>query len=107
MKAINVTYSVKSEFAAQNQQNVRAFIDDLAKINNPSLRYMAFLAKDGTTFNHMALYENDAAQKTLFELPSFQFFQKQRDKHGIEAEPKIEEIDLIAASFDFFQLTTA
>lgn len=106
MKIIKVTYTVKPAFARQNQQNVKAFIEDLAKINNPSLRYMAFLGKDGKTFNHFALYENDDAQKTLFELTSFKFFQKQRDESGLEDAPQVEEIDFIAASFDIFLKTT-
>jgi hypothetical protein len=95
-------YTVKPEFVSQNKQNVAAFIGDLAKINNGSLRYAAFLDKDGKTFTHLALYENEGAQKTLLDLPSFKFFQKQRDESGLESSPQIEEIELVAASFDFF-----
>lgn len=102
MKTIKVTYTVKSEFAQTNYKNVKAFIDDLAKINHPSLRYMAFLGKDGKTFNHLAAYKNDDAQKVLFDLTSFKFFQKQRDESGLEVAPQIEEIELVGASFDFF-----
>lgn len=103
MKMINVTYSVKPGFASENQKNVKAFINDLAKIANPSLRYMAFLSKDGKTFNHFALYRSDEAQKVLFDLPSFQHFQKKRDESGLEAEPQIQELELVASSFDIFE----
>ena len=102
MKTIKVTYTVKPDFVSQNKKNVAAFITDLAKNSDRSLRYMAFLGKDGKTFTHLALYENDEAQKTLFDLPSFKFFQKQRNESGLEVSPLIEEINLVAASFNFF-----
>lgn len=107
MKMIKVTYTVKSAFAAENQKNVEAFINDLAKIENPSLRYLASLSRDGKTFNHFALYQNDAAQKILFDLPSFQSFQKKRDESGLEVAPQIEELDLVASSFDIFEKASA
>jgi len=103
MKTIKVTYTVEEAFASKNQKNLEAFIDDLAKINNPDLRYIAFLGKDGKTFNHFALYVNDEAQKVLFDLPSFQSFQKQRDDSGLEVSPQIEELKLVASSFPIFQ----
>jgi hypothetical protein len=103
MKMIKVTYTVKPAFASENQKNVKAFINDLGKIANPSLRYLAFLSKDGKTFNHFALYENDEAQKVLFDLPSFQSFQKKRDESGLEVAPQIEELELVASSFNIFE----
>jgi hypothetical protein len=102
MKMIKVTYTVQPAFASENQKNVKVFINDLGKIANPSLRYLAFLSKDGKTFNHFALYENDEAQKELFDLPSFQSFQKKRDESGLEVAPQIEELELVASSFDIF-----
>jgi len=102
MKMINVTYTVKQAFASENHKNVQTFINDLARINNPDLRYLASLDKDGKTFNHFAFYKNDGAQKVLFDLPSFQTFQKKRDESGLEAPPQIRELQLIAASFDIF-----
>jgi hypothetical protein len=106
MKIIKVTYTVKPDFVPKNQENVKAFIEDLSKIDNSGLRYFAFLGGDGKTFNHFAIYEKDEAQKLLFDLPSFQFFQKERDGSGLEVSPQIEELTLVASSVNIFQNST-
>ena len=107
MKIVKVTYTVKQSFAKKNLENVKAFISDLSKIDNPDLLYNAFLGKDGATFYHMAIYRSDDAQKILFGLPSFQSFQKQRDDSGLEVSPKIEELELIASTSDIFKTQEA
>lgn len=102
MKTIRVTYTVKPAFAKQNQENVRAFIQDLEKINHPSIRYIAYAGEDGKTFTHIASYENEEGQKVLFGLESFKSFQKQRDESGLEVPPRIETIEVVAASYKLF-----
>lgn len=106
MKIIKVTYTVKPDFVSKNRENVKAFIEDLSKSNNSAIRYFAFLGSDGKTFNHFAIYEKDEAQKLLFDLPSFQFFQQQRDGSGLEVSPQIEELILVASSVNIFQNST-
>lgn len=102
MKIIKVTYTVKSTFAQKNLENVNRFIADLKQINDPAIRYTAYVGADGKTFNHFAVYQNDEAQKTLFTLESFQSFQKQRDESGLEVAPAIEELKLAGASYTIF-----
>ena len=101
MKVIKVTYTVQPAFAQKNQENVQAFITDLQKINDPGLRYHVYLASDGKTFFHFAEYTSDEAQRTLLELPSFKSFQQQRDQH-LEAEPVIEPMQFVDASYTIF-----
>jgi hypothetical protein len=102
MKIIRVTYTVKAAFAQQNLENVSKFIADLKLINDPAIRYTAYVGADGKTFNHFAVYQNEEAQKTLFALESFQSFQKQRDESGLEVAPNIEELKLASASYNIF-----
>jgi hypothetical protein len=102
MKVIKITYTVKSAFAQKNQENVQAFLKDLEKINNPALRYIAYLGEDGKTFTHVASYQNDEVQKTLFALESFKSFQRQRDESGLEVQPKVETVEVVAASYPVF-----
>ncbi len=102
MKIIRVTYTVKAAFAQQNLENVSKFIADLKQINDPAIRYTAYVGADGKTFNHFAVYQNEEAQKTLFALESFQSFQKQRDESGLEVAPNIEELKLASASYNIF-----
>ena len=102
MKTIKVTYTVKQAFAQKNQENVRAFIQDLEEINHPAIRYVAYIGEDGKTFTHIASYQSDEGQKVLFGLESFKSFQKQRDDSGLEAAPRIETVEAVAASYQLF-----
>lgn len=102
MKIVKVTYTVKPAFVTKNQENVKAFIQDVEKIGN-GIRYCSYLGEDGKTFTHFTLVENDELQKKLLGLPSFLSFQQQRDDSGLEVAPVIEEMKLVAASFDIFK----
>lgn len=101
MKIIRITYTVKSEFAQKNLENANRFITDLKQINDPAIRYTAYVDANGKTFNHFAVYQNEEAQKTLFALDSFKSFQKQRDEN-LEVQPHIEELKLAGASYSIF-----
>ncbi|MVT09599.1 hypothetical protein [Chitinophaga tropicalis] len=101
MKVVKVTYTVEASFVKKNQENIQAFINDLQQINHSGLRYHIYLANDGKTFFHFAEYNNDTAQKTLLELPSFIAFQQQRDQH-LETEPKIEPMEFVDATYTIF-----
>jgi hypothetical protein len=99
---VKVTYTVKPDFSSTNQKNINAFMNDVRKINDPELRYQAYLAQDGKTFVHLASYTSEKAQKKLLELESFKYFQQQRDESGLEVLPAIETLQLVASSHDIF-----
>lgn len=105
MKIIKVTYTVKSSFAAKNQENINAFINELRWNNDPCIRYVAYRGEDGKTFTHIASYTNETSQKDLLELDVFKSFQQQRDEH-LEVAPKVEVMELAAASYDLFAETS-
>lgn len=102
MKIVKVTYTVQPSFAAKNLENVKAFVNDIRALNNPSIRYISYLGADGKTFTHVATFDNDAAQQQFLALPSFQSFQQQRDGSGLEAPESLEFLELAAASYDIF-----
>ena len=93
---VRATYTVKTEFAAQNQENIKSFISDLKKIEG--LRYEIFLGDDGQTFHHLAISESADVQRQFLALPSFLHFQKERDKNLVGA-PKLESITSVASNF--------
>jgi hypothetical protein len=105
MKIIKVTYTVKSSFAAKNQENINAFINEVREINDPDIRYVAYRGEDSKTFTHLASYTNETSQKNLLELEVFKSFQQQRDEH-LEVSPKVEVVELVAASYDLFNETS-
>jgi hypothetical protein len=96
MKSVRVTYTVQAAFAAENQENIKAFLKDLQQ--DDEIRYHVFVGEDGKTFYHQSTYTNDAAQTRLLALPSFKVFQQQRDASGLESAPTIENIVHVASS---------
>lgn len=102
MKTVKVTYTVKPAFVHENQKNINIFMEELRRINDPDLRYIAYLCGDGKTFMHIAAYQNDESQKMLLELESFKSFQQKRDESGLEVAPQIEVIEPVAASYSVF-----
>lgn len=102
MILVKVTYTVRPDFVAENQSNIRKFVEDLRKLNNPGIRYNVLLGDDGKTHTHLSMYENEEAQKALLELNSFKSFQRQRDESGLEAPPKVEMMTLVASSHEIF-----
>ncbi|TCC98608.1 hypothetical protein FBD94_01515 [Pedobacter hiemivivus] len=97
MKSVKVTYTVKASFVAKNKENISIFINDLQKMNNDGIRYSIYLGEDGKTFTHLSLYKDEIAQQTFLEMDSFKAFQEQRDASGLEVEPNIELMNLVAS----------
>jgi hypothetical protein len=102
MKIVKVTYTTKTEYAEQNQGNIKNVMDDLQKLNHPGINYNACLSADGKTFIHTAFFKSDDDQKLLNELPSFKVFQDQLKAGGIEVPPKQELLSLVGSSADVF-----
>ena len=102
MKSVKVTYTVKSEFVSNNQENINSFMKDFRKLNSADFRYIVYLCDDGKTFMHLSTYANDEIQKQVLDIESFKSFQRQRDESGLEGSHKIEMLKFIAASHDDF-----
>ena len=102
MNAVKVQYTVKEEYVETNKANIQRVMADLKEINNPGIKYSAFLLDDGKSFVHFVMRADDEAQKSLSELPSFQEFQRQLRESGPEAPPNAEDLTLVGSSWDFF-----
>jgi len=102
MKIVKVTYTTKPDFAAQNQQNIKAVMDDLQRLNYPGIFYHACTGTDGISFIHTAFFKTDEDQKLLHDLPAFNYFQQQLKNGGFETPPKQELLALVGASEDIF-----
>ena len=102
MKIVKVTYTTKTEYAAQNKVNIGIVMSDLQKINNPGIKYNCCVGPDDKSFIHYAFFQSDEDQKVLFDLPSFKSFQEQLKASGPETPPKNELLTLVGASYDIF-----
>ncbi|MEI7580108.1 MAG: hypothetical protein WCJ58_08855 [bacterium] len=102
MKIVKVTYATKTEFAEQNQSNIKNVMTDLQNANHQGINYNACLSADNKTFTHTAFFKSDEDQKLLNELPSFKFFQEQLKSGGLEVPPKQELLTLVGSSTNIF-----
>jgi quinol monooxygenase YgiN len=102
MKAVKVQYTVKAEYADTNKRNIRKVMADLQEIDNPGIKYSAFLLDDGKTFVHIGIYSDQAALEVVNNLPSFQFFRDQLKASGPEAPPQGDDLNLVDSSYEIF-----
>jgi len=102
MKIVKVTYTTKTEFAEQNQSNIKSVMDDLQELNHQGISYNACLLADNKTFIHTAFFKSNEDQKLLNELPSFQNFQIQLKASGLESPPKQELLTFVGSSKNVF-----
>jgi hypothetical protein len=102
MNAVKVQYTVKKEYVETNKANIRQVMSDLKAINDPNIKYSAFLLDDGKSFVHFVMRIDKDAQKTLSELPSFQDFQQQLRASEPEVPPQAEDLTLVGLSWDVF-----
>ena len=102
MKAVKVQYTIKESYAETNQKNIQKVMADLRKLNNPGIRYSAFLLEDGKTFVHFAMYPDEGTSSIVNNLASFQSFRQQlKDSHP-EVPPKAEDLTLVGAAYEIF-----
>ena len=102
MKAVKVQYTVKESYAATNQKNIQKVMDDLRALNNPGVRYSAFVLEDGKTFIHFAMYPDEETASIVNNLESFQTFRGQLQESQPEAPPKAENLTLVGSAFEIF-----
>jgi hypothetical protein len=100
MKIVRVQYTTTAEFAPVNQENIIGITNELRALNHPGIRYSTYLLPDGKTFMHLDHFENEEAHEALTELQSFKKFADELQASKPEAEPKLELLSLVAASYD-------
>lgn len=102
MKIVKVTYTTKSDFSEQNQNNIKNVMTDLQGLNHQGINYNACICNDNKSFIHTAFFKSDEDQKILNELPSFKHFQAQLKASGPEVLPKQELLNLVGSSITIF-----
>jgi hypothetical protein len=100
MITVKVSYIVKPEFVEENKENISKFLSDFKKLNPSEFRYNIYLKEDGVTFVHFSVYKNEEIQKQILNIPSFKFFQEQRDKSGLDNTHKVEILNHVGFSFE-------
>jgi hypothetical protein len=101
MIVVKVTYTVKKDFVAKNQENIHRFLQDFKALDNDAFRYTVYTGTDGKTFVHHSMYKNEAIQQQLLNVASFKLFQAERDASGLEGTPDIQVLNVVGSSDAF------
>lgn len=101
MKVVKVEYTVKSEYTKSNSENIARVMADVKQHSN-EIRYSTFLRDDNKSFVHFAILKNEEANKLLNNLESFKTFQSELKASIPEVPPKLENLSLVASSYEFF-----
>ncbi|WPU97077.1 hypothetical protein SNE25_16260 [Mucilaginibacter sabulilitoris] len=102
MKIVRVQYTTRPDYVAINQQNIAAVVAELKVLNHPGIKYGTWLLPDGKTFMHFDQFESEAAHLILQELSSFKKFAEELEASGLEVEPKLELLSLVASTETYF-----
>ncbi len=102
MKAVKVQYTVNDEYVETNKKNIHKVMADLREINNPGVRYSAFVLDDGRTFVHLAMYPDEETMSIVSNLDAFQSFRQQLKESQPEVPPKAEDLTLVGSAYEFF-----
>ena len=98
-----VRYTVKAEYAAQNQEHIRRVMEELRARSRPDLTYSVFVEDDGKTFMHLRLCANEEARKLFDTLESFQAFQRALAASHPEVPPTTAtRLSLVGSTRDAF-----
>lgn len=104
MITVQVTYTVKPEFAARNKENISRFLEDFRQLDTAAFWYRVYVLEDGITFLHFSSYRDEAIQSQVLNVPSFKAFQKERDGSGLNDSHAVKVLQLVGASSDRLQL---
>ena len=102
MKIVKVQYTTTSQFAPVNQGNIAGIVAELKELNHPGIKYGCWLLPDGKTFMHFDQFENEEAHQVLTDLASFKKFSQELWASGLEVEPKLDLLDLVASTEEFW-----
>jgi hypothetical protein len=101
MKVTRVQYTVRSEFAEQNKQNIAAVMNELRALGRSDVTYAVYVQGDGKTFMHLVHQNTTEAERFPTSLESFKHFQTQL-KENLEIPPKVETFGLVDSAAPIF-----
>ena len=93
-------YTVKEEYAAQNQEQISLVVEELRAMGRLDIRYSVYVEDDGKTFLHLLFCAIDEAEQVFFRLPSQQAFQAGLAAGHFEVPPTMTSLHLVGATSD-------
>ncbi len=100
MKAVKVQYTVKPEFVAQNEANVKAVMDYLQANPVEGMYYSTCKLPDGVTFMHFNIAKDQETLSKLNDVEAFTLFRKALKESGPVSPPKSEDLSFVGSSWE-------
>jgi|SRR5579863_1267109 len=101
MNRVIVSYQVKPEHAARNEELVREVYEELDREQPEGLRYATFKLDDGVTFIHIASNESGEQTSPLVGIAAFKRFQEGLPERAEQPSTRSQLIEI--GSFRFFE----
>jgi hypothetical protein len=96
MSQVIVSYKVKPERVAENEQLVRAVYAELDRERPDGLRYATFRLEDGVSFIHVASNETEDGHNPLSNVAAFKAFQENVHDR-LDEGPVVHNVDAIGS----------
>lgn len=100
MKAVQVRYTVKPEYAEQNKANIGRVMGALRANPIAGMHYASFTLDDGQTFVHINMARDQETLSALGSVPEFKEFQAALKASGPLSPPKPENLNLVDLGFE-------
>ena len=98
MHAVRVQYTVRPDFVATNEANIRAVMDELRALGDVGVYYSAFRLGDGATFLHLVVMDDVNLAGIVPGLDAFKVFRAAL-REGLQAPPTDETWTVVGTSF--------
>ena len=93
-------YTVREEYAAQNQEQISRVVEELRALHRTDIRYSVYVEDDVKTFLHLLFCANEEAERAFFLLESQQAFQAGLTASHLEVPPTMTTLRLVGATSD-------
>jgi hypothetical protein len=95
-----VSYKLKADRVAENEQYAKAVYDALRQARPPGLRYATFKLGDGVSFMHIVSHAEVDGSNALTSLPAFKAFSAGVKERCVEPPQRVELTEI--GSYGFF-----
>ncbi|MEO6452812.1 MAG: hypothetical protein ABIN97_02005 [Ginsengibacter sp.] len=99
MRAVQVEYTVKPEYAATNKANIQKVMDEIRSLGNKGFLYSTYVKEDGVSFVHFSIHKDE--ENIIPSLAAFKVFSTQLKAEGLAGgAPRVLKLEMVAKSFD-------
>lgn len=100
MRAVEVRYTVRPEYADQNKANIRKVMAKLRASPIDGMMYSAYTLEDGHSFVHINICQDEETLSKLNDVDEFVEFRKALKESLPITPPSSIDLEYVGANFD-------